>query len=251
MLDILRFPQSSASLGAVSRSTLLGRFVALPPGETVGLHATPSADAEVLARLSHDADCLRNLGCRGGLSLVEFQNLSEAERAARLEENPRWCKVERDGAEGWIRGDLLAESSCTPASTSPAGNQEVPVVDEDALAGRLTPDETLEEIELTIIGETQIDGTIEGYATKVYAIPLVQRQRLTVTMTSGHTQAYFNVIDAADESGAAVFAGMTDNSQHAQIDAPAATVYLIRPFLARAAGRRDEKACYQLTIRRE
>jgi uncharacterized protein YraI len=78
----------------------------------LNLRAEPSVQAPAIGRIPPDATCLRNLGCRGGLTFEEFTTLSEADRKRRAEENPRWCKVEYRGTVGWVAGRYLAEAPC-------------------------------------------------------------------------------------------------------------------------------------------
>ncbi|HBH35469.1 MAG TPA: SH3 domain-containing protein [Gammaproteobacteria bacterium] len=58
------------------------------------------------------ADCVRNLGCQGGLTMDEYMNLSKREQAAIQKKRPRWCLVEYQGTRGWVSGRYLAEGSC-------------------------------------------------------------------------------------------------------------------------------------------
>lgn len=86
-------------------------------GHYVSLRAEPSASAAPRARLRADARCVRNLGCRGGLTFEEFTTRSEDEQRRREEAHPRWCKVEHQGTVGWVPGRYLAEGDCPAAST--------------------------------------------------------------------------------------------------------------------------------------
>jgi len=81
-------------------------------GHALNLRAEPSTAVSLLARVPADATCLRNLGCRGGLTLEEFTTLPEAEKRKRALEHPRWCKVEYQGTTGWVAGRYLAEDGC-------------------------------------------------------------------------------------------------------------------------------------------
>ena len=58
------------------------------------------------------ADCVKNLGCTGGLTMSEFTDLSKDEQAAILRKRPRWCYVEYNGMKGWVSARFLAEGSC-------------------------------------------------------------------------------------------------------------------------------------------
>ena len=92
------------------------RVRGVSPGSALNLRAEPSIGAPRIARIPADAQCVRNLGCRGGLTFEEFTTLSPAERERRERENPRWCNVEYEGRVGWAAARYLAEGDC-PAET--------------------------------------------------------------------------------------------------------------------------------------
>ena len=73
-------------------------------------HADPHAHK--VGEIPPGADCVRNLGCKGGLSMEEFTNLSKREQAAAKRDHPRWCHIEYQGTKGWVAGRFLAEGSC-------------------------------------------------------------------------------------------------------------------------------------------
>ncbi len=79
--------------------------------DTLNIHEEPHVKSKIVAKISHTADCLKNLGCTGGLTLDESMTLSEKEKVH--SKRPRWCKIEFDGVQGWAYGRYLAESSCT------------------------------------------------------------------------------------------------------------------------------------------
>ena len=88
------------------------RVTAVAADDALNIRAEPNAHAAVVGRIPANADCVRNLGCRGGLTFTEFSTLSKAEQAERLRENPRWCRVEYQGVTGWVAGRYVAEGSC-------------------------------------------------------------------------------------------------------------------------------------------
>ena len=89
--------------------------VGVADDDVLNIRADPGADAEQVGEIPPGAACVRNLGCRGGLSFEEFTTLSEEEKAERLKHNPRWCRVEFEGTIGWVAGRYLAEGSCARA----------------------------------------------------------------------------------------------------------------------------------------
>jgi hypothetical protein len=89
------------------------RVVNVAQSDVLNIRAQPTAKARKIGEIPPGADCVRNLGCQGGLTLHEFTTLSEAQKAQRLRNNPRWCKVEYRGTTGWVAGRYLAEGSCS------------------------------------------------------------------------------------------------------------------------------------------
>ena len=80
--------------------------------DTLAIRAEPHTDAARLGEIPPDGNCIRNLGCQGGLTLLEFTTLTQEQQARRLLENPRWCRVKYRGITGWVAGRYLAEDSC-------------------------------------------------------------------------------------------------------------------------------------------
>lgn len=80
--------------------------------DLLNLRAAPSALAAVVGTIPPDSACVRNLGCRGGLTFQDYSTLSPADQARRLKRNPRWCQVEYRGTTGWVAGRYLAEGDC-------------------------------------------------------------------------------------------------------------------------------------------
>lgn len=83
--------------------------------DVLNIRAEPNAHARKIGAIPPDGTCVRNLGCRCGLTFQEFTEFSPAQQAERLRENPRWCKVEYEGVTGWVAGRYLREGHCDPA----------------------------------------------------------------------------------------------------------------------------------------
>jgi hypothetical protein len=83
-------------------------------GDVLNIRAEPDAKARKVGEIPAGGQCIRNLGCQGGLSFQEFSSLSPAQQQQRLRVNPRWCRVEYRGATGWVAGRYLAEAECRP-----------------------------------------------------------------------------------------------------------------------------------------
>lgn len=81
--------------------------------DVLNIRAEPSAASPKTGEIPPDADCIRNLGCRGGLSFEEFTTLTKSQQAERLRDNPRWCSIKYQEVIGWVAGRYLTEGSCT------------------------------------------------------------------------------------------------------------------------------------------
>jgi hypothetical protein len=88
------------------------RIKGVAAGDTLAIRSAPNARAAKRAEIPSNGQCIRNLGCKGGLSFQEFAKLSPAEQAKCLKRNPRWCKVEYHGVTGWAAGRYLTEGGC-------------------------------------------------------------------------------------------------------------------------------------------
>lgn len=143
----------------------------------------------------------------------------------------------------------VAKPAADRAAQSAAGAVNLPAADAAAAQRLLSPDETLQTLTFPPSGSTTASGRIMGYASPAYAVPVAAGQTLVVIMESPSDNAYFNVHDAADSSGAAVFRGEVEG-RTARISAPADMTYVIRPFQPQAMARRNETASYSFTIER-
>jgi uncharacterized protein YraI len=85
-------------------------------GDVLNIRAEPGPHAHKVGEIPPDGTCIRNLGCKGGLTFREFTELSPAEKERRQRENPRWCRIEYRGVTGWVAGRYLAEGECRTTS---------------------------------------------------------------------------------------------------------------------------------------
>jgi len=81
-------------------------------GDVLNIRAEPGLHARKVGEIPRDGTCIRNLGCKGGLTFQAFTELSPAQQEKRARENPRWCKVEYQGVTGWVAGRYLTEGDC-------------------------------------------------------------------------------------------------------------------------------------------
>ena len=208
------------------------RVQGVPAGATIELRAEPRANAAVIGRLSPDAQCLRSLGCRGGLSFREFNSLSPEEQKRRAALNPRWCRVqqagtsEQRGASGWVEGRFLAEAAC-PAAAANADARVRPVDIAEGGSPKL--------IRAQIRGREYVDFLVNAGA----------GQTLSVSMKASNRQNYFNVLPP--RSQAAMFIGSTSGNEFSGM-LPVEGDYVVRVYLMRAAARRNESSRYSLSL---
>jgi len=77
--------------------------------DVLNMRSKADPDAKKVGEIPPGADCVKNLGCKGGLTMSEFMDLSKDEQAAILRKRPRWCHVEYHGIQGWVSGRYLVE----------------------------------------------------------------------------------------------------------------------------------------------
>ena len=80
--------------------------------DVLNIRSEADPNANKVGEIPAGADCVKNLSCKGGLTMSEFTVLSKKEQAAILKKRPRWCHVEYHGVKGWVSARYLAEGSC-------------------------------------------------------------------------------------------------------------------------------------------
>ena len=88
------------------------KVTSVAENDTLNIHKEPHAKSKIIGEINSRADCLKNLGCKGGLTLDESMNLSEKEKAEITKKRPRWCTIAFDGVEGWVFARYITESGC-------------------------------------------------------------------------------------------------------------------------------------------
>lgn len=138
---------------------------------------------------------------------------------------------------------MLALAACASSSTGTsvagADGAALPAPDLAAAERLISSDETLQVVDFPVVGSTSLNGRVEVYRSVSYAVPVAQGRRLEVELRSPSSRAYFNIHDAADDSGAAVFNG-NSGARIARLTAPRDMTYVIRPFQPRASARLGE-----------
>ena len=80
--------------------------------DVLNMRSGPDFKAAKTGEIPYDARCVRNMGCKGGLTFDEFTTLSETEKQQILKQRPRWCRVSYREATGWVAGRYLREGVC-------------------------------------------------------------------------------------------------------------------------------------------
>jgi hypothetical protein len=83
--------------------------------DVLNIRSNPDPGAPKTGEIPHDARCIKNMGCRGGLTFNEFTTLSDAEKQLILRQRPRWCRISYQGTTGWVAGRYLKEGDCPAA----------------------------------------------------------------------------------------------------------------------------------------
>ena len=80
--------------------------------DVLNMRSSPDFRSPKVGEIPHDATCIRNMGCKGGLTFEEFTTLSEAQKQQLLKQRPRWCRVHYHGTTAWVAGRYLKEAAC-------------------------------------------------------------------------------------------------------------------------------------------
>ena len=80
--------------------------------DVLNMRSEANYNAQKVGEIPAKGNCVKNLGCQGGLTMSEFRDLLKAEQTAILRKRPRWCQVEYRGIKGWVSARFLSEGSC-------------------------------------------------------------------------------------------------------------------------------------------
>jgi hypothetical protein len=103
----------SPSLYAEADGPDFWRVYGVEKSDVLDMYHYADFKAPKTGKIPHDAQCIQNMGCKGGLTYSEFTALPEAEKRQILKQRPRWCRVNYQGVTGWVAGRYLQEASCT------------------------------------------------------------------------------------------------------------------------------------------
>lgn len=88
------------------------RVKGVAQNDVLNIRNAPNPDAIKIGEIPPGANCIKNLGCKGGLTMEEFTTLSKNEQKEILKKRPRWCQVVYGGIKGWVSSHYLEEESC-------------------------------------------------------------------------------------------------------------------------------------------
>lgn len=80
--------------------------------DTLNMRSSADFAASKIGEIPYDAQCIRNMGCKGGLTLHESTTLSDYDKQKLLKQRPRWCRVRYKGTTAWVAGRYLREGRC-------------------------------------------------------------------------------------------------------------------------------------------
>jgi hypothetical protein len=174
----------------------------------------------------------------------------DIERARRAGSDSYSVSLNANGEEAVClidrRGNILFLSE--PGGPQEGGQTRIASSAIGDVQSRLTPNETLEQLAISETGETRRSGQIEGYNSAVYMFDGYAGEVLDISFDADSNSAYFNVVSADNPDGAAIYIGSSDDDRQTRLTIPSDGLYLIRPYLVRAAARRNEEANYTLSI---
>jgi hypothetical protein len=87
-------------------------------GDVLNMRSEADFKSSKTGEIPFDAQCVRNMGCKGGLTFDEYTQSSEIEKQQILKQRPRWCRVSYKGATGWVAGRYLKEGTCRETDDS-------------------------------------------------------------------------------------------------------------------------------------
>ena len=80
---------------------------AIAANEELTIHLKPADSSEIIGKVPYNATCLKNLGCTG--------------------DSDRWCKIDYQGAIGWVNGEFIQESGDCPSPPESDDQKGVPI----------------------------------------------------------------------------------------------------------------------------
>ncbi|MCK5665394.1 MAG: hypothetical protein KAI17_18025 [Thiotrichaceae bacterium] len=164
-------------------------------------------NAQKTGEIPYDAQCVRNMGCNGGLTFNEFTTLSDSEKQQRLKQRPRWCRVSYGETTGWVEGRYLREGVC-PESAN-ASRHDVIIKDVDSSINPYNNTYSIEK-EKVVLHNGQARVTIPGSAavilTRVIHKPVYAdldddktKEAVTILMQqTGGTGTFYYLVVADD-----------------------------------------------------
>ena len=214
----------------VARATADGpdffRVHGIATGNALTILAEPRAGAPAIGSAPSDAVCLRNRGCRGGLTFEEFNTLDDEAKRQRAAANPRWCQVEYQGRTGWVDARHLTEAPCPMADARPQSDARTV-----AFARGTT--------------RSAIKGRLSGRKSIDYLVRAAAGQTLEVSLEASNRMTYFNILPPGSTGEAMYIEGGSGRRFVGQL--PADGLYTIRVYLIRAAARRNENSRFTLS----
>lgn len=197
--------------------------------DVLNIRAEPSARSSKIGEIPHDGHGVQNLGCQGGPTFAEWQQMTPAEReqAGRT----RWCRIRYGGVEGWVASRFLTEGRAPAAEPAASASNDIRTTRVQFQRGA---------------SSAVVEDSITGYESVDYLLGARAGQSMTVSMATNNRFNYFNILPPG-ETQVSVFTGSTSGNQFEGVLEQSGD-YKVRVYLMRNAARRNETANYRLEM---
>lgn len=168
------------------------KVVNIRKDDNLNVRNRPNADARIVGKIPKDADGLKNLGCRGGLSAKQFEKASEKRKKAA--ERTRWCRISYEDITGWVAARYLAEGTGPDEKPKAEPKQEpvTPPPPAPPPAAKIEPSFDCEKAEKNVEKLICGDGALAALDREIARLDKL------VTDALNATPAFGEVLDARD-----------------------------------------------------
>lgn len=147
------------------------RIIGLKKEDNVNMRRAPHLDAKIVGKIPKDADGIKNLGCKSGLTPQQGEKASEAKKKAAARD--RWCQVSYQDATGWVMERFLAEGTAPQTAQAPDSAQAPPPPAAVALPPQSTPpgvdcSKAEKHVEKLICGDREL-AALDREVARLYA----------------------------------------------------------------------------------
>ncbi|NQZ01452.1 MAG: hypothetical protein HRT45_12380 [Bdellovibrionales bacterium] len=113
LLASLTMTLISLSASATADGPDCWRVVGVKADDTLNLRLKGNSEAEIIAKIKHDATGLKNLGCAEPPAEIRAKAMSgDSADYKKWRKKFRWCKIGFEGTTGFVHGNYLGEGTC-------------------------------------------------------------------------------------------------------------------------------------------